>query len=262
MTLGRRFSRLFGVLLALGAVPAAAQAPFVTDDVGVTPARAWHVELFLSRADLQPTDLPAKAQTTFVATAAYGIGGRLELGLDAPWISIDQAGAETIAGVGDLNVSAKLHLRDYQGGILPGAAISAAIETPTGDDEKGLGSGVTDYGVTLIGEWLFGGATALRANLGVLFAGNNLTGTVGIRSDSEIITSGLSLTRTIDPRWDIGIETGYVEGRSSASDDKELFSQLGARYARNEHLTFAGGVSRGWYVAPEWTVQVGLIWDP
>ena len=82
---------LFGLFWLLPS-PAVAQAPFATDDAGVTPAGAWHFELFLSEADLQPLDRPATGQTTLVASAAYGLFGRLELGIDAPWIAIDQAG--------------------------------------------------------------------------------------------------------------------------------------------------------------------------
>ena len=257
-----RILLLVSIVLLGASAEAFGQAPFATDDAGVTDAGRWHMELFLVQSGLRERDLPAQAQTTFIASTAYGLFGWLELGVDAPWIEVDQAGEPDYAGIGDVNLSAKFRLRDSSGGLWPAVAITAAIEFPTGDEDKGLGSGVFDYGLNLVGDWTLTQSSSLRANLGILFAGNSLTGVVGLKADGEIVAGSLSFTQALSERWEAGIEVRRAEGQADASSDQELIAQAGARFALNDQVTLAAGVVRGWSVAPEWQFQVGAIVDP
>lgn len=253
---------LFSIVLLGTHARAFGQAPFATDDAGVSAARRWHMELFLVQSDLLESDLPAQGQTTFIASTAYGLFGWLELGVDAPWIAVDQVGEADYSGLGDINLSAKFRLRETSGGLWPAVAVSAAIESPTGDEDKGLGSGVLDYGLNLVGDWTLAPSSFLRANLGILFAGNSLTGVVGLESDGEIVAASLSFTQVLSERWEAGIEVRRAEGQGAASNEQDLIAQAGARFALNDKVTLAAGVVHGWYVAPEWQVQIGAIVDP
>ncbi len=251
-------SLIGGLCFAAGAL---AQAPFTTDDAGVTARRGWHFELFDQAADLPPADAPATAQNTLVLNVGFGLAPGFELGCDVPWITIAgaDAGGGDVRGVGDLNLYLKWRFYEGSGG-LPSWAAVGAVESPTGDEARGLGSGVSDETLNLVAEWLDLAGADLRANLGVVFAGNSKTGEVGLESDGRIWTAGLSLTRE-GRRLALGGELTGARGELDSAAARELRLQLGGRWTMGERLGLAAAVQRGWYATPPWQLQLGLIVD-
>lgn len=256
-----RFSA-FGLVGSLCcATGALAQAPFTTDDAGVTGRHGWHFELFDQAADLPAADAPATSQNTLVLNVGFGLAPGFELGCDLPWITI--AGADVdggdVRGVGDLNLYLKWRFYDGSGGWPAWAAV-AAVETPTGDETRGLGSGVSDQTLNVVAEWLGLAGADLRANLGIVFAGNSKTGEVGLEADGRIWTAGVSLTREGE-RLALGGELTGARGELDSLAARELRLQLGGRWAVSERLGLAAGAQRGWYATPPWQLQLGLILD-
>jgi len=252
----------FGLLGSLCcAAGALAQAPFTTDDAAVTGRHGWHFELFDQAADLPSADAPATAQNTLVLNLGFGLASGLELGCDVPWITIAgaAAGGGDVRGVGDLNLYLKWRFYEGSGGWPAWAAVGA-VETPTGDETRGLGSGVSDQTLNLVAEWLDLAGTDLRANLGIVFAGNSKTGEVGLEADGRIWTAGVSLTREGE-RLALGGELTGARGELDSTAARELRLQLGGRWAVGERLGLAAGVQRGWYATPPWQLQLGLILD-
>lgn len=192
---------------------------------------------------------------------AYGVVARLEIGFDVPLIAI-AGGARRIVGGGDLDLTAKYLVRSDHGGERTALALGFAVELPTGDARRGLGSGVTDVDLTLIAQRQLRAATTLRANLGLQFAGNTLTGAVGTRDRGQVLSAGTSITHAAGDGTQLLAEiTGY-QGRSRAARDRELRLQAGATRAISARLTLAACVQRGWYAAPPWSLQAGVIIDP
>jgi len=90
------------------------QIPFYTDDADTTPKRQFHLEMYNEHDVLQKSAYPVKRQNTLVFTLNYGLTDKLELGVNAPYITlinsrIVESGAVSGQGAG-------LHLR-HRGGL-------------------------------------------------------------------------------------------------------------------------------------------------
>src|SRR6187549_357178 len=72
----------------LSATPASAQLPFYTDDADTTPKGKFHFEFSNELDWLQRSSLPGTKQNTSVVTLNYGLTDRIELGVNAPFITI------------------------------------------------------------------------------------------------------------------------------------------------------------------------------
>ena len=255
--------RAAGLALALSAgaaAPALGQAPFTTDDAGTTAPRRFHLELAAAFAELPAADRPAHAQQTLVTSIALGLGDRVEVGIDWPWIAIRSIDAPDAVGSGDLNTYLKWRILDASG-RRPALALVGALELPTGEERRGLGSGERDETLYGIVEWSGPGRVDLRANLGVVFAGNSLTGDVGLRSDSRIWIGGVSGT-VEGERLALGVELTGAVGQLAGELTREVRLQAGARRALGPRAALALAVQRGWHAAPPWQASLGLVLDP
>src|SRR4051812_33412360 len=90
MPLRRHFIAASLTVLALG-WSAQAQQPFFTDDAEVTPAHQRHVECSEELDKLQPESFPSLRQNIIVCKVAIGLGHGIEVGADAPILTIFSA---------------------------------------------------------------------------------------------------------------------------------------------------------------------------
>ena len=93
--------------------------------------------------------------------------------LDSPWLAVTNTPASTperVVGSGDTNFGLKYHVRDEESSRVPALALVAYLELPTGDAERGLGSGLTDVWVYTVAEKHLPHAVSVIGNLGPLFA--------------------------------------------------------------------------------------------
>src|SRR5882672_2807953 len=127
--------------------PVLAQLPFYTDDPAVTERGKWHFEFFNELDALQSSQYPDLRQNTANLKLNYGLPHNLELDVDAPYLSVSRAtGVQSSRGVGDTNLGVKWNFRKAsQDSHLPAFGASLYIEFPTGDTQKQLSSGLTDY---------------------------------------------------------------------------------------------------------------------
>src|SRR5215467_10392523 len=136
-------------LLLAGAVcavtPAQAQMPFYTDDPEVTASGTLHFEFFNEFDALQSSQYPNLRQNTANFKLNYGLPHRLELDIDAPYLSIFRARQlPDTAGAGDVDMGVKWNFRGLsQGSHAPALAATLYIEFPTGNKREQLGSGLT-----------------------------------------------------------------------------------------------------------------------
>ena len=242
-----------------------AQQPFYTDDADVTPAGKVHLETFDEYDWLQHSQRPHRKQNTLNMRINYGLGNRLELDLDSPLIAImndTTASVRRPFGIGDTNFGMKYNIRPERG-TSPALAVAAYIETPTGNSENGLGSGLTDIWVYGVVQKAVSPLLVLHLNGGYLFTGNTSTGVVGIgKARGHVATIGASIVRTFTRTLDVGMEvTGAVAPNTNLQRGQLQFL-VGGNYSVHEGLTLDIGVLAGHYVAsPRIGLQIGFSFN-
>ena len=256
-----------GLLFVLAlALHASAQQPFFTDDADVIAHHHWHFETNNEYDFLPGSSAPSLRQDTQTIKFSYGLLPGCEVGMDFPLITIFNSGGSglgTPLGLGDSDFSIKYNFhKETAGSKWPAVTVSLNIEPPTGNSKLLLGSGLTDYYLNSIFQKTFSAKNVLRVNGGATFAGNTLTGVVGIKTRGTIFTGGTSLTHQFTQRFDLGFEVygGYTANLSLGRG--ELLQQLGGNYEIRKALTFDFGVIAGEAGgSPRYGFQLGFSKD-
>lgn len=253
-------------LLALFAATTRAQQPFTTDDTDVTAKRKFHLQIGNEYDILQRSAYPALRQNEASAEIDYGLLDNLEIGFTVPLLGISSSKVVTprsALGIGDSTLNLKYNFyKEKKGSRLPSMAIAAEIQLPTGDSQRDLGSGLTDYFVNGILQKSLSSKTTFRLNGGIFFAGNQQTGELGIRIRGRVFTAGASLVKQFTKKLDLGVEiTGAVTGNFILSEG-QLQGMFGGNYALTEKITFDFGILGGRFAAsPRAGVLLGLSID-
>ncbi len=240
-----------------------AQQPFTVDDADVTEYKKFQLQISHAFDVLPRSASPSLRQNTTVFVLNYGLLRDVEIGVDYPLIVISNvAGTKTIKGFGDLNFHVKYNfLKEREGKRRPALTVSFAMEVPTGDTAKGLGSGLLDYSVNGVLQKSLTTKTTLRANGGIVFAGNTSTGFAGIRTRGRVFTAGVSLVRQFTPKLNLGIElTGAASSNLNLSAG-QLQTQFGGNYQLTEKLSLDFGVLAGKFNNPRAGAQIGMSLD-
>jgi hypothetical protein len=259
--------RIWLLLLAgiCSAQPLLAQQPFYTDNPEVTDRGTLHFEFFDEFDGLQSSQFPNLRQNTANFKVNYGLPHRLELDVDAPYLSIYRTdGAKNATGPGDVDMGVKWNFRTVsQGSHRPALAASLYIEIPTGNVRQHLGSGLTDYWLNFIGEEPFTAHTRLNVNLGFLFAGNTSTGAIGIQTTrGHVFTGGISLLHDFNPRLTLGGEVYGGIADNNGLGRSQLQVMLGGVYTIRERFAVTFAVLGGRYEAsPRIGGQIGFTMD-
>ena len=242
------------------------QQPFVTDDADVTPRHKFHFE-FSNEVDvLQRSAFPNLKQNTADSELDYGLFENVEIGIEAPLLSIvsDRSSAlRSATGLGDVNLSVKYNfLKEREGSCRPALAIALNLELPTGNVNRQLGSGLADFYMNGVVQKSLTTKTKLRLNGGILFSGNETTGVIGIKSRGLVLTAGGSLVRQFTPKLDLGVELTGAVTRNLQLGKGQLQFMFGGNYSLNKKMTFDFGFVAGRYVAsPRAGVQLGVSVD-
>ena len=243
------------------------QIPFYTDDADTTAKGKFHLEIYNEHDWLQKLSYPAKRQNTIVFTLNYGVTNKLEWGVNAPLLTLINSHVvepATVTGVGDTQFGLKYRLHDQrEGSRLPTLAVVFYVEVPTGNTQKQLGSGLTDF-------WLYGIAqksvtkrTKIRLNGGILFSGNSSTGLIGIRTErGHIYTGNMSVARDYTDRLTLGAEVfGAVPGNFKLNRG-QLTTQVGGHYSLTDKFMLTFGILGGRFSAsPRAGVHLGFAVD-
>jgi hypothetical protein len=195
------------------------------------------------------SSLPSARQNTLTVKFSYGLFPNCEVGMDFPLLAIFNnrpASPRTPIGLGDTDYSIKYNFRkEKPGWNSPAMAVSLNIEPPTGNSKLQLGSGLIDYYLNGIAQKTLSPKNVLRLNAGATFAGNTLTGVVGIRTRGTIFSGGASFTRQFTAKFDLGAEVygGYTA--NTALGRGALQQQIGGNYELRHALTFDFGIIAG-----------------
>jgi len=255
---------LGSALILAAASPAAGQQPFLTDDAEVTPSGHWHFQYSNEYDVLQKSAYPNLRQDWQNFVFQYGLAPHVEVNVDFPLILIENGGGLRNAfGFGDIDFAAKWKIvEEVPGSKRPAFTVNVAVELPTGNEYKQLGSGLADYGVNLILQKSLAPTTLLHVNAGIQFAGNTQTGVVGIHTPGRILSSGVSVTRDVSPVLHLGIDLNGAEVRDGGPKERQLQLSVGGNYSLTADDTFDFSVFTGWEGAPRVGFLVGLSITP
>ena len=254
------------VLAWMSVASVRAQQPFYVDNADVAERHRWHLETNNEYDVLPASSLPNLRQDTHTIKFSYGLFQNCEVGMDFPLIAIFNAGSSGLGtpfGFGDADFSIKFNFRkERDGSKWPAFTASLNVEPPTGDPKHQLGSGLYDYYLNGIFQKTLSPKYTLHLNGGATFAGNTLTGAVGIKTRGTIITGGASLMRQFTRKLDLGIEIygGYTA--NAALGRGALQQQIGGNYLIGRNLSVDFGVIAGQAVgSPHYGFQLGFSKD-
>lgn len=253
-------------LLVISVTNAAAQQPFITDDADTTPKGHFHFQFSNEFDLLQRISFPSTKQNTAVFELEYGLLDRLEVGVDAPLITIFNAPGSTPSrptGIGDTNLSLKYNfLKEREHSRLPAMAIVANVEFPTGDTTNGLGSGLIDFYMNGILQKSATKHTTLRLNGGILFAGTATTGVEGFQTRGTVLTGGGSVVKQSNPKLLLGVELVGASTRKLDLGKALLQTTIGGNYQFRGNASFDFGVVAGKHEgSPHLGALVGISVD-
>jgi len=255
----------FLFLLAL-VTPLRAQQPFYNDDADVVFYRHWHFETSNEYDFLRGSSSPSLRQDTQTIKFSYGAFHNCEIGMDFPVLVIFNSNTSPLGtpfGIGDTDFSVKYNfLKEKNGSRWPAITVSLNIEPPTGNAKLQLGSGLIDYYLNGIFQKTLSSKDILRINGGATFAGNTLTGVVGIKTRGTILTGGTSLTHQFTKKFDLGLEIygGYTANLALGRGSMQ--QQVGGNYELQRGLTLDFGAIVGEAVgSPHYGFLLGFSKD-
>jgi hypothetical protein len=251
------------VLLLVLTAQVEAQQPFYTDDADVTPRRHFHFQFHNEFDVLARSAFPNLKQNTADFELDYGLFENVEIGIEAPFLTIINDHGELqrrVSGIGDTNLSMKYNfLREKERSRLPAMAITFNLELPTGSVSRQLGSGLADFYLNGVLQKSLTSRTTLRLNGGILFSGNETTGVVGIKARGTVFTGGASVVRQFTKRLDLGVELVGAETTTFSLGKGQLQTQVGGNFAFLNNATLDFGIVAGKYVAsPRIGAQLGV----
>jgi hypothetical protein len=240
-------SLVASMLLMLFAVHSAFAAhPLVTDDAGTVGTGKVQIEI-TGEFGFDRKSVPAEFGSTgektrsgqAAVTTTVGLRSNIDLVLGAPyqWYSVCQDG-ERIGradGLSDISLDLKWRVFEQDGWSF---ALKPGITLPTGDDDRGLGSGRATYRMYLVGTrevapWAF------HANLGYVRNENPF----GDRKDlwHASAAAELEVIKNLKAVANVGIE----RNPDPSSNTNPAFALAGLIWQINDTFSVDGGVKFG-----------------
>jgi len=221
---------VFGLFPLVGAGPATAGVPFVTDDPG-TPEKG-HFEIDLtgqlthSRGDTRGNAASAEVD--------YGLLDQFELHAVVPLAFDSSRDTGTHFGPGDIELGVKYRFIDAdENGWRPAVAVAPTINLPSGASSHGLGTGRLHGSLPIwiseaLKEWTVFGGGGYAVNPGP--------------GHKNFWFSGIAVTREMTPEFTIGGEIIYRSPAAIGGNTSVGFN-LGGVYnlSDRDHLLFSAG---------------------
>ncbi len=242
---------LFGLLSC--ATAAFAAHPLITDDTGTMGTGKAQLELN-GEYGHDKEDGVTSTTTEVGATLSHGLSETVDLVVGLPYQHLGTKDADTtVSENGFADTSVEVKWRFYEHGDLS-LAVKPGLTLPTGDEEKGLGSGKATYSLFFITSkemdpWAF------HLNLG--YIRNENTHEEGKDVWHASLASSLALTEDLTAVANFGVEsnTDKLVGTDPA------FFLAGLVYALSEEFALDCGIKYG-LSGPEtdYTVLAGITW--
>jgi len=242
--------------------------PFITDDTGTQGKGDWQLELqydygrndATADAGAGPVRQVSKA-TVFTTVLTYGLLKNLDWAVGLNYlnqrVTENGVGTENSSGMADSTIDLKWRFYDADGLSF---AVKPAVLLATGDENKGLGSGKTSWGVNFITTyevkpWSFSGNVAyshLRYQKSQDDAVN--------RSDLWRVSGGVSYSVREDLRLvgEAGVRTNPAKNDAFLQGSTGRFAMAGLIYSPTDKIDLDIGYRRGLNDAEtRWTILAG-----
>lgn len=237
---------VFAGVLFLSA-PCFAAHPMGTEDPGTVAPLNLLVEITEeyrhTKGDGSESDLGIGLTT--------GLLKKLDLAIGAGYAMLDPDSGSSEKGFGDLGFAAKWNFLEEQGS-LPGLALKLGVTLPTGDHEKGFGSGGYDaFGNLIAGKAL--GPVSLYLNL--VFTRIDLVADSGNRGIFSASLAG---------EWDVAGSLALVgevlyESPGADGEDSPVAVTAGLIWEIADNLSVDIGARGGLTnTAPDWSILAGV----
>jgi Putative MetA-pathway of phenol degradation len=163
-------------------------------------------------------------------TARIGLTSWLEARLGSDGLLTQNTAGTSVAGIGNLQVGAKIRLWSDPGGV-PVLSILPTINLPTASADKGLGSGVADYTAAMLTGRDLGRHAHVDVNYGI--------GAIGAAEGEPHFLQHLvsvSASAAVSDNWNPYAEAFWFsrqdpDGAAVVAVDAGAIYELGARYA-------------------------------
>jgi hypothetical protein len=252
----RRFFGKFALIVVLF-LPAAAWAahPLLTDDTGTQGKGKFQVETSGSwLSDKPDANGTETREIDTLATAVFtaGVAETVDLAVTVPyvWTETRAAGAVTKQnGISDTVVEMKW--RFFEKDKLS-MALKPGVVIPTGDDEKGLGTGHYGYTAFLLSTYA-AELWAFDANLGYLHLEN--------RAEERVDRwfASLAARYNVSEQWKLVGEAGIARNPDPADSSHPAFAQAGVIFSPKDNLDLSVGYVIGLNDAEiDHTVRAGV----
>lgn len=239
-----RRSAGIGVVIMLFAVPVIARAmhPLITDDAGTQGAGKFQLEVNGSYGKDKVADAGSTVKTVeseLVMNLAYGAADAVDIFVETPYswwrakTDGDVLGSER--GIADVSVGVKWRFFEKDGLCF---AVKPAITIPTGDENKGLGTGKAGYGVYLI-TTKESEPAALFLNLGYI-RNENKAG-----EEEDLWHASLAGIYEVAKHLKLAANVGMEKNRDNAIDKDPAFGLVGIICGVNDDIDLSLGVKRG-----------------
>jgi len=243
----KRLGLVIAILFSLGALdplPALAGRPLVTEDAGTIEKGffGWQLSLDYSRESNHDKNYIPAAQL------AYGLTERAEVAVTGSYIfrDIHEGGRED--GWGDMVAYLKYRVWE-EGKDYPAFTLKPSLKIPTASEDKGLGSGKADYGLTAVFSKAFGGG-ALHFNIGYTL--------IGKKEATDELNLGLAGEYGLR-KWLVGVsEIRYTQNFNSDSNDDPASFLIGLQVSAGKTVWDAGlslGLNKA---APDYAFTIGV----
>ena len=205
--------------------------PLSTEDTGIPDKGALEVEsgFTYTRESNESNNF------NFSLVSIYGLLENMALCVELPFDVINPDDGETEGGFSDTTLALKTSLLP-EGEILPSFLLKTIVKLPTGDEDKGLGSGETDTTLLMVASKTVGHAT-LHGNIGYTFIGGG--------SNDDNIIYGIALEYSVIPKLAL-VGEAFMETENDFDKEAHTINPLvGLRYHLTEKITLDTAFSMG-----------------
>jgi len=243
-------------LTAAGAILLAVAAhggrPLAIDDAGTVPPGDFELEagVMLHReGGLHDYEFPFGLTAGLFSTLETGIGFGSQIQERQ-----ETVGTSTTTGVGDLALGAKWNPLPEEK-FWVSHALAFTVKFPTASDNKGLGTGKTDYDLTYIASKSLSDTWSAHLNAGYTWTGDP-EGT----PEDDLFHAGLALGWRAAEKLELVAEV-FANSPEGLNDNATLEWSGGLRWNLRDNLILdAAGGSRVRGEAPDLTATLGLTW--
>ena len=222
---------IFSFIILLISNLAYAFRPLSTEDTGI-PEKG---KLELETGFTYTRESNESNNYNFSLVSVYGLLENMALCVELPFDIMNPDDGETEGSFNDMAIAVKTSLLP-EGEKLPSFLLKTIVKLPTGDEDKGLGSGETDTTLVMVASKAIGHAT-LHGNIGYTFVGGDL--------NDDNIVYGVALEYNIIPELAL-VGEAFMETENDFDKEAHAVNPLvGIRYHLTEKITFDSAFNMG-----------------